>query len=276
MQPARTRPPEAYVLVCRHVKLYRLSKVYGRMTGGQAAPNGECSAGSGVGRTILSVNYLDGQGLSVLRRILLTSAESIRLWLLARAADRLVPATAARELEPTVTPDPFDTIEEHVGSVYRFALRLTGRGDAAEDLTQETLLRGWRNRRQLRDVRLARVWLLRIATNMWNDQTRRAKFRTQTLVEEPPCPRVLAADSSDERENVRLALAAMDELPPRQRQVLYLVTCEQLSQGDVAAILEISESAVKANLSLARKEMRRRLKDVYDEVCGRRTCDQPK
>jgi RNA polymerase sigma-70 factor (ECF subfamily) len=206
----------------------------------------------------------------------LTYAESIRLWLLARAAGGLVPATAARELEATVTPDPFDTIEEHVGSVYRYALRLTGQADAAEDLTQETLLRGWRNRQQLRDKRLARVWLLRIATNVWNDQGRRAKFRSQTLIEELPCPRLLPADVSNERENVRLALTAMDELPPRQRQVLYLTTCEQLSHGDVAAILEISESAVKANLSLARKEMRRRLKNVYDEVCGRRACDERK
>jgi RNA polymerase sigma-70 factor (ECF subfamily) len=199
----------------------------------------------------------------------LTNAESIRLWLLARAADGLVPATAARELEPTVTPDPFDTIEEHLGSVYRYALRLTGRADAAEDLTQETLLRGWRNRRQLRDERLARVWLLRIATNVWNDQQRRANFRTQTLVEEPPCPRVLPADATDERENVRLALAAMDQLPPRQRQVLYLVICEELTHAEVATILKISEAAVKSNLSLARKEMRRRLKYVYEDICGR-------
>ena len=29
---------------------------------------------------------------------------------------------------------------------------------------------------------------------------------------------------------------------------------------------------MKANLSLARKEMRRRLKDLYHEVCGRKVC----
>jgi RNA polymerase sigma-70 factor (ECF subfamily) len=217
---------------------------------------------------------MDGQIVRPTGRIPLTYAESIRLWLLARAADRLVPATAARELEPTVTPDPFDTIEAHVGSVYRYALRLTRKADAAEDLTQETLLRGWRNRRQLRDERLARVWLLRIATNLWNDELRKATHRTHPLAVEPPCPRPLPTVVSNERENVRLALAAMDELPPRQRQVLYLTTCEQLGHSDVAAILGISETAVKANLSLARKEMRRRLKDVYVEVCGRRACDQ--
>ena len=47
-------------------------------------------------------------------------------------------------------------LEEHVGTVYRYALRLTGRIDAAEDLTQETMLRAWRRREQLRDELRAR------------------------------------------------------------------------------------------------------------------------
>ena len=91
------------------------------------------------------------------------------------------------------------------------------------------------------------------------------------LVERAALPSADAGDScATNSENVRLALAAMDELPPRQRQVLYLVTCEQLTQDEVAEVLGIGESAVKANLSLARKEMRERLKDLYHEVCGRR------
>ena len=71
--------------------------------------------------------------------------------------------------------------------------------------------------------------------------------------------------ASDERENVRLALAAMDELPPRQRQVLYLVTCEELAHGEVATILEISEvgregepvAGAKRNAPAAEERVRR-------------------
>ena len=211
----------------------------------------------------------------------LTNADQLRLNLIAgltsspqQAADRLVPADAAARIEPTVT-QPFDAIEEHVGSVYRYALRLTRRPDLAEDLTQETLLRGWRSRQKLRDQRAARVWLFRIATNLWTDQLRRGRFCPETLDTEPACPRPLPAAASDERENVRMALAAMDKLPPRQRQVLYLVTCENMAHDEVATILGISESAVKANLSLARKEMRSRLKNIYESVCGRQSSEQP-
>jgi RNA polymerase sigma-70 factor (ECF subfamily) len=168
-----------------------------------------------------------------------------------------------------VTQRAFGTIEEHLGTVYRYALRLAGRPDIAEDLTQETMLRGWRNRRKLRDPRVARVWLLRIATNLWTDHLRRTKFRPRTLDSEPPCPRPSPVIASDDRENIRLALAAMDELPPRQRQVLYLITCEEMTNSEVATVLNITEASVKANLSLARQEMRRRLKSLYEEVCGK-------
>ena len=215
-----------------------------------------------------------------LGKIPLTNADQLRLNLIAGltnspqpAADRLVPADATARIEPTVT-QRFDAIEEHVGSVYRYALRLTRRPDLAEDLTQETLLRGWRSRQKLRDDRAARVWLFKIATNLWTDQLRRGKFCPETLNTEPPCPRPLPEAASDERENVRMALAAMDELPPRQRQVLYLVTCENMAHDEVATILGINESAVKANLSLARKEMRQRLKELYEAVCGRQTSER--
>lgn len=169
---------------------------------------------------------------------------------------------------------PFDAIEVHLGSVYRYALRLTHRADLAEDLTQETLLRAWRHRDQLREPRAARVWLFRIATNLWTDQLRRGRFHTETLDTEPPCPRPLPTAATDKRESVRLALAAMDRLPPRQRQVLYLVTCESMAHEEVATVLGIGDSAVKANLSLARKEMRSRLKEVYEAVCGRQPSEK--
>jgi RNA polymerase sigma-70 factor (ECF subfamily) len=194
----------------------------------------------------------------------LTSADTLRLWLIAKST-----ATAAARTEPPVTLP----LEEHVEAVYRYALRLTRRPDLAEDVTQETLLRGWRNQYKLREPRAARLWLLRIVTNIWTDHLRKSNAQPNRLAVDPPCPRPLPTQACEHRENVRLALAAMDELPPRQRHVLYLITCEQLSHGEVAKVLGISLAAVKSNLSFARKEMRLRLKDVYESVCTRPIAD---
>lgn len=47
------------------------------------------------------------------------------------------------------------------------------------------------------------------------------------------------------------------QLPERQRMVLTLVVGEELSQGEIAEVLNISSDAVKANLSVARSSMRK-------------------
>ena len=67
--------------------------------------------------------------------------------------------------------------EEHLEVVYRYALRLTRDNQLAHELTQETMLRGWRKQTALRESAAARVWLLRIATNIWTDWQRRPTLR---------------------------------------------------------------------------------------------------
>ena len=156
-------------------------------------------------------------------------------------------------------------LEEHVPRVYRFALRLTGNPHQAEDLTQETFLRAWRGRKRLRDPGALRLWLFKIAVNLWRDRARRAR-RAPQPADSPIDGQVSPAASPHEqalrREEVARALAALDSLPPRQREVLYLHACESLSIAQIADVLEISHEAVKSSLCLARKRMRRRLGDL--------------
>ena len=66
---------------------------------------------------------------------------------------------------------------------------------------------------------------------------------------------------SDE-EDAQKAVAAMDRLPQRQREVLYLHACEELSLAEISEVLDITPGAVKASLSLARQPMRRWVKDL--------------
>ncbi|MBC8875092.1 MAG: RNA polymerase sigma factor [Planctomycetes bacterium] len=156
-------------------------------------------------------------------------------------------------------------LEEHVPRVWRFALRLTGDRDQAEDLTQETLLRAWRHRRRLRDPNKTRVWLFKIATNLWRDQARRARRHseeTTSSADELPSSNMPPEQHVIDREDVQRTLDAMDGLPPRQREVLYLHACEGLCLAEIADVLDISSDAVKASLSLARKRMRRQLDDL--------------
>jgi RNA polymerase sigma-70 factor (ECF subfamily) len=156
-----------------------------------------------------------------------------------------------------------DLLPELVPRVYRFALRLTCDVHSAEEIVQETFLRAWRKREHIRNPGATRVWLFRIAVNVWKDLSRRRRLPIESAGPLPedaagvgPPPDRIAAN----HEEVQLVIEIMDSLPARQRQVLYLSAIEELKRAEIARVLGISADAVKANLSLARKAMRRRLR----------------
>ena len=166
-----------------------------------------------------------------------------------------------------------DLLEQHLADVYRFALRLTGRPDMAEDLAQETVLRAWRSRDRLREAGAGRVWLFRICVNAWRDLGRRKKAEPEAsdadvAVEQVAAGGISVERTAEQREDVARAMAALDGLPPRQREVLYLVSCEGMNMAEVAEVLEVSQGAVKAHLSTARRTMRELLADVVRERCA--------
>jgi RNA polymerase sigma-70 factor, ECF subfamily len=156
-------------------------------------------------------------------------------------------------------------VDEYMPRVYRFALRLTGNRQEAEDLTQETFLQAWCRRGDLRDPDAARVWLFTIAKNLWNDWLRRKGRRpaiSESLSDDHQSAAVAAEHELIAREDLRRVLDAMDSLPARQREVLYLRACEDLPLGEIAEVLGISPEAAKASLCEARKRLRRQFREI--------------
>jgi RNA polymerase sigma-70 factor (ECF subfamily) len=149
-------------------------------------------------------------------------------------------------------------LDDLLPAVYRFAMRLSRNAHTAEELTQETLLRAWREKGKLRSMAAARVWALRITHNLWRDAARRQRIvrQDEMLDAETPERAIGPEAAASQRDEVRQALAALDSLPPRQREVLYLLACQQMTIAEIAETLDMTCGAVKSNLSLARKRLR--------------------
>lgn len=162
--------------------------------------------------------------------------------------------------------------EKHSQALARFALSLTGRHEFAEDLVQETLLRAIRHRGNGETViQNPKSWLFTIAVNCWRDQCRRQKRMPATeplhLVDEA----VAATGNTNQtpREHLETVLTTFQELPQRQREVLYLRTVEGFSISEVAEMLGITEGNTKTTLSIARKKLRERCARVGAGEAGR-------
>jgi RNA polymerase sigma-70 factor (ECF subfamily) len=142
----------------------------------------------------------------------------------------------------------------HLRSLLRFARRLSGNLQTAEDLVQETYLQAWRGFDRFETGTNIRAWLFRILLNTQLQQARRA--RPEPVESRPD-------DSLVQRLEL---LQALDRLPEDHRTVLLLGVVEGFTSREIAGILSIPIGTVMSRLSRAREAMRAILSQKCEKV----------
>lgn len=141
--------------------------------------------------------------------------------------------------------------------LFRFCFHLTGNPDTAEELAQETLLKGFGLIRELEEPQKIYSWLFRIAKNLFIDGWRSAEGKllklTQVNDEEGAAyleniPNV----SGDEKDVILSVRKALQNLPEKDRMVILLVDHEGYSYDEAAEVCGISEGALRSRLARAR------------------------
>jgi RNA polymerase sigma-70 factor (ECF subfamily) len=154
---------------------------------------------------------------------------------------------------------------------YTLAVRLTGNEEDARDVVQEAYLRSWKGLDRFRGDAQFTTWLYRITANAaYTHVQKRRRHRTTPLegVEEPIEHRLEnRPDASAEAQAGLDELAvAVNELPPKLREIVVLKDVYGLSHEAIGDELGISVAAAKVRLHRGRK----RLRDIlYDETNGR-------
>jgi len=144
----------------------------------------------------------------------------------------------------------------------RLAVKLIWNRDDAEDTVQEAfrlaLAKGVEHH-----VAHYRAWMLRTVGNLCLNHRRRTKPEPladwiDPLHEATP---EMAAQQVEQLARLR---SAMEKLPQQQRLSLTLRTMEEMNYADIANVMQLSESAVRAHVHLAR----RRLAELIGHPCG--------
>jgi RNA polymerase sigma-70 factor, ECF subfamily len=183
----------------------------------------------------------------------------------------------------TVTQD-FGELERHRRELTAHCYRMLGSPFEAEDAVQDTLLRAWRSLERFEGRASLRSWLYRIATNvcldMLDSKQRRARpmelgdarspdgpigeiLAETTWIEPVPDALVISDDGdpaavAESREQIRLAfVAALQQLPPRQRAALILCEVLHWKAAEVAELLQTSVPAINSALQRARATLDR-------------------
>jgi RNA polymerase sigma-70 factor (ECF subfamily) len=158
-------------------------------------------------------------------------------------------------------------VAEHLPAAVRFATRLAGDPESAEDIVQEALVRAVRGWPSFRGAATFRTWLFRIVINVFRDSLA-ARHDSEPLdpglglvaaAAEPPAAAMAA-------ELDALVAREVSRLPARQREVLVLLTYEGLSVRQVAEVMGINEANVHATLWAARSRLKARLAPYFKSV----------
>lgn len=181
---------------------------------------------------------------------------------------------------------------EHLSAALRFAVRLTGDPDEAEEVVQDALAgaaRGWKSYAG-RGGATFRTWLFQVVVNAFRDRLERAGRRQDVaaggvgrsgdavrgaghhpLTEQLPDPRALDPSAAAQAGELgEMTARLVSALPPRQREVLVLCAYENLSAPEAAAVLGISHQNVRTCLHLARERLRQQLAPYLGEIRSER------
>ena len=153
-------------------------------------------------------------------------------------------------------------VDEHLGAVHYFALRLLGQREEAEDVAQETFLRLWQHAHRYQPQAKVRTWLYTIAHNAAIDRLRkrRESFGDDVdLVPDSGRPSTLL----DQKRTAEAVEEALNTLVPSQRAAITLVHYQGLSGAETAKALGVGVEAVESLLARARRKLRTLLGTAY-------------
>lgn len=159
-------------------------------------------------------------------------------------------------------PEAFGLLyERHARAIYNYLFRRCGDWSVAEDLTSVAFLEAYRRRT---DAMVAEgkvlPWLYGVATNVVRNQRRSLRRYSEALKRVPPPEPELgvagqAAERIDAQREMRSVIAALEQLPESDKDVLALCVWSALSYEDAAAALGVPVGTVRSRLSRARARL---------------------
>lgn len=169
--------------------------------------------------------------------------------------------------------------ERHRNAVFRFAYRVLGSVEIAEDVTHDCFLSLIRRPGNFNPARgQLRTYLYAAARNLalkhFRNSGREASL--DDLGEEPPVPvREQPLRRLLDEELALKVKEAVFSLPPLQREALVLFEYEGLALSEIAGIVGTDVGAVKARLSRARERLRNTLRPYLNSTLEIVTLERP-
>ena len=182
-------------------------------------------------------------------------------------ADSRHPTAVRRPSAAVIHPATFaDALVAQLPILRRYAIALAGNAALADDLVQDCVERALAQKAQLRESERLAGWLRRILYNLYIDEIRRGRRRGREQdISELADHLELSAPAPDNSETQEF-LRAVNRLSAEHRQILLLISVEELSYREIAEELEIPMGTVMSRLARARERLREMMERTTAEI----------
>src|SRR5690242_11538342 len=169
---------------------------------------------------------------------------------------------------PSVDPRTTMSVEtlyrSHAAEIFRYAFAMLGNRADAEDVTQATFVNAMRAIERHGEPHTPSNWLITIAHNIVRQRYRRLQSRPTEVELESE---IEAAELDEGDTSIGDLVRALQRIPPNQREALVMRELEGRPYREIAAMLDLSLSAVETLIFRARRSLAEELDNLV-------TCDR--
>ena len=152
-------------------------------------------------------------------------------------------------------------VERHIDRAYAIALRIVGNAADAEDVVQDTMLKIWSHRGRWQHGRAKfSTWLYRVISNRCIDLRRKPRNENVETVPEVADGQPGAVEIIERNELNDMLELAMQRLPEQQRIAVIFSYHENMSNGEIAQVMDTTVAAVESLLKRGRQQLRQLLR----------------
>ena len=163
-------------------------------------------------------------------------------------------------------------VEKYQQMVFRTCIGFVHNRDDADDLTQDVFIQAYQSLSRFKGESAFSTWLYRVAVNASLNKLRKSplkiiiekfekitggkteieNYRTVSFTEDPE-------NALIRQEHIEWIQRALDSLPENQKTAIVLSKYDELSQKEIAQIMNTTEGAVEALIQRAKKNLRDKL-----------------
>jgi RNA polymerase sigma-70 factor (ECF subfamily) len=147
-------------------------------------------------------------------------------------------------------------IDRHADILIRICFTYMKNMSDAEDLAQDTFLKVIEKKPVFENFEHEKAWLIRVAINLCKNRLRTVWFKRTSPLDENAC------NFTQEESEV---MGAVLELPAKYRSIILLFYFEEYSIKEIAGILRKNESTIGSQLHRARKLLKSKLMEDFDD-----------